>query len=512
MSYATPIASLSISGSRKSDGTANASGRVWLYDVGTAIPATVYASADATSTLTQPVALDAAGRPANGPIFVTRPVRVFVQSVSGSTYATVSDFTFIPADAEATTVRNDGFTGVDADGSTTAGGDTDLDAVLTSLHASTGGVDAKYLESSGATARTIKAKFAELSVSVKDFGAKGDGIAIDTTAIQAAINRVAALGGGEVYFPPGTYLVDQGLTNGTSGVSFRGASAVLKNTNATATLLTITGAQNFYIRTLRISNSGSGTGTGISLVSCYRVVIDGIQISGHRTSIASTGTSNGSFYFSGLVLISFDGDAAARGISLTDTPSVTLSGVYIYGGTTGYGMECLGSAANVTATGSFFDGTGVRFNAALTGTGFRFTGNSFSGSIPFSFGASPMPVGFFQLGNGIDGYTVDVATGGATVLDLTKGRDIRIKAITGAGTVTVTNPTVLPGATSRDVRYTTRHVNAAGGAVTWAMDTAFVLDGAVAIPTTDARTILVDWLWDGTTSKLREVSRSVTVT
>jgi polygalacturonase len=48
----------------------------------------------------------------------------------------------------------------------------------------------------------------EGSVSVKDFGAKGDGVTDDRAAIQAAIDSVTA---GAVYFPsaPGSYLVTQ---------------------------------------------------------------------------------------------------------------------------------------------------------------------------------------------------------------------------------------------------------------------------------------------------------------
>ena len=55
----------------------------------------------------------------------------------------------------------------------------------------------------GAVNRPINQKLAE-SVSVKDFGAIGDGTADDTTAIQAAINACIT-SGASLYFPAGTY-------------------------------------------------------------------------------------------------------------------------------------------------------------------------------------------------------------------------------------------------------------------------------------------------------------------
>ena len=66
----------------------------------------------------------------------------------------------------------------------------------------------------GAVATTVQAKLRE-SVSVKDFGAVGDGVTDDTVSIQAALNYVGASGGGIVFLPPagatGTYRVTSTL-------------------------------------------------------------------------------------------------------------------------------------------------------------------------------------------------------------------------------------------------------------------------------------------------------------
>jgi hypothetical protein len=58
----------------------------------------------------------------------------------------------------------------------------------------------------GANARTVASKLSDL-VSVKDFGAVGDGIADDTSAIQEAINAANV-----VFIPPGTYRCDTAIT------------------------------------------------------------------------------------------------------------------------------------------------------------------------------------------------------------------------------------------------------------------------------------------------------------
>jgi hypothetical protein len=52
----------------------------------------------------------------------------------------------------------------------------------------------------------IQGRFAEIA-SVRDFGAKGDGVTNDTAAIQSAIDSVFSKGGGAVLVPSGNYLI-----------------------------------------------------------------------------------------------------------------------------------------------------------------------------------------------------------------------------------------------------------------------------------------------------------------
>lgn len=67
------------------------------------------------------------------------------------------------------------------------------------------------INATGAAGRTLQAKLGE-RISVKDFGAVGDGVADDTAAFQAAIDYVANLAigsarGGRLCVPPGDYAI-----------------------------------------------------------------------------------------------------------------------------------------------------------------------------------------------------------------------------------------------------------------------------------------------------------------
>lgn len=99
---------------------------------------------------------------------------------------------------------------------------------------------------------------------VKDYGAVGNNVANDVTAIQNAINA-AAVAGGTVYFPPGTYLINSGTGLTISGVAVTlmgaGVGASILNMGASfagTSLINIT-ANNGEIRDISIHGANTTT-------------------------------------------------------------------------------------------------------------------------------------------------------------------------------------------------------------------------------------------------------------
>jgi hypothetical protein len=108
----------------------------------------------------------------------------------------------------------------------------------------------------GAVAYPVCEKLDQV-MSVKDFGAVGDGVADDTAAIQLALN---AGQNGAVYFPTGTYKVSSPLTVKPSTHVFgSGFDAIIKTNSATANIFNVSG-QYVYISDIAFNSSVPRTG------------------------------------------------------------------------------------------------------------------------------------------------------------------------------------------------------------------------------------------------------------
>ena len=126
----------------------------------------------------------------------------------------------------------------------------------------------------GAVATTVQGKLRE-SVSVKDFGAVGDGVTDDTAAIQAAIDAVSTAGGGTV------------LISGTSSVYALATAPVIVKSNVHVIF-------EGWLKLIAPSAGGGIMGTEEGSVNCY---IQNVKIDGNN--IYSGGSGENGFGFGG---------------------------------------------------------------------------------------------------------------------------------------------------------------------------------------------------------------------
>lgn len=195
----------------------------------------------------------------------------------------------------------------------------ELDAEKTSaatLAASGGAALVGFIQSgTGAVARTSQDKLRD-AVSVKDFGAVGDGVTDDAPAIEAASLAVYNAGGGIIWVPPGTYLL--------------------------GTLTSSVDARDSYI-TLRSGVSFVGAGVGVSVLK-VKSGQNALYYSSNKPNIMSTDKAE---LLSNLVIrgITFDWNGANN---LLDSGATRRNNASIY---------ALYGAKNVTIEGCEFKET-----------------------------------------------------------------------------------------------------------------------------------------------------------
>ena len=201
-----------------------AGGLLYTYAAGTTTPQATYTTSAGSIANANPIVLDSAGRTANE-IWLT----------AGSTYK------FLLKTSTGTQIGSyDNISGAND---------------FSALSAASGSSLIGFIQSgAGAVAETVQTKLRE-NVSVKDFGAVGNGTTDDTAAVQAAIAAVAAAGGGVLNFPAGTYKLTSGLSDGGKTIQFVGVGV----NESSVTFGTVTRLQfNGAISGITLTGNGSG--------------------------------------------------------------------------------------------------------------------------------------------------------------------------------------------------------------------------------------------------------------
>jgi len=223
------------------NGNPLAGGKLYSYDAGTTTPRPTYTNYGGATPNANPVILDSRGE-AN----VWLDTSLYKFKLTSAT------------DVEIWTVDNVGGA-----------------ATLAQFAASGGSALVGFIQAgTGAVTRTAQAKMRDV-VSVKDFGAVGDGVADDTAAIHAAINAVLSRNGA-VYFPAGKYRVTSGYTNSTNnslvmfgeGLDYYASSAA--TSDGSCVILDSTDSNSFFYR----QSAGSNLEVRDMQFACAQYVLD----------------------------------------------------------------------------------------------------------------------------------------------------------------------------------------------------------------------------------------------
>lgn len=241
----------------------------------------------------------------------------------------------------------------------------------------------------------------EVDVTASPYNAAGDGVANDRTAIQAAIDAVAALGGGTVYLPAGIYRITQGL-NLKSNVHLRGAGAgsIIRPQAGSMTAQTLAGIAvfasiamvgvvNAKVSRLALDHATNGTVSNGILIGA---LVAGLSFN-FSTTTTSGDPGSGLLRFNNATL----GSVTAVYISETDALSAGVSASL--GFTNGQALRFFSIAdprnwVSVTVSGSVTDNGAWRsFAVVVTGSSGSFAANDKIGIAPGVGATDPRSIG-----------------------------------------------------------------------------------------------------------------------
>lgn len=174
----------------------------------------------------------------------------------------------------------------------------DIEQIGTTLASASGSDGVGYKVTPTAPLRTIASRLRD-QVSIRDFGAVGNGIADDTPAFIAAIAYLGSIGGGALYLPGGTYRITDRVDVSYPRITIRGAGrsmSVIKIDSATADAIRFS-ASPYQIEDLTIDRSVAATsGAGIRTNDGMYGIITNVICENHFNGFIFGATSSSQGY------------------------------------------------------------------------------------------------------------------------------------------------------------------------------------------------------------------------
>lgn len=196
-------------------------GKIHTYAAGTTTPLTTYTSQDGLTANSNPIILDSAGRvPQEIWVLENALYKYVVTTSSGILIRTWDNVGGVASSSDLINTSDN----------------TKGDALVGFRQASATGFLPNAISS------TVHNKLTE-NISVKDFGAVGDGVTDDTAAINAAYVAAETLGGAEVYWPAGNYATTGTITCGPLS-STRASSGAILTYSGSSTAMIVQGVNS----------------------------------------------------------------------------------------------------------------------------------------------------------------------------------------------------------------------------------------------------------------------------
>lgn len=233
-------------------------------------------------------------------------------------------------------------------------------------------------------------------VSVKTYGATGNGVTDDTAAINNAIVAAGTAGGGVVYFPAGTYSTSGTLTIAYDGVRLVGdgkgntiikpvtganfdviATAIPASSGLAGYIRNHIGVEHFKLECSQMSGTTNGAGNGIHYYGArYSYIRDcwinacpnwGILLDGDSTNFSYSTDVRANRIINGAagIMVTFSEESFITSNNILQANLTTAAQQPVFGtqSNTGYLMRCVAGYTGII--GNVFGSSGTHTTAAL---------------------------------------------------------------------------------------------------------------------------------------------------